>query len=46
MRTAIELGVDEHDFGFASLQERNSWRELCDEFEGFCERDDLVWVAA
>ena len=46
MRTAIELGVDETDFAFRSFDERVAWRELADEHQAFCERDDLVWIAA
>ena len=46
MRTAIELGVDESDFSFSSLAERAAWQELVHEHDNFCDRDDLVWVAA
>ena len=46
MRTAIELGVDESDFSFSCLAERAAWQELVHEHDNFCDRDDLVWVAA
>lgn len=46
MRTAIELGVDPSDYAFATLEERAAWHELLVEYEGFAERDDLVWTVA
>ena len=46
MHTAIELGVDDVDFRFESLIERDLWNELLAEHEARVDMSDSVWVAA
>ncbi len=46
MLTAIELGVDDSDFRFESLNEREMWVQLEQEHEARIDKDDSAWVAA
>lgn len=46
MQTAIELGVDDADFRFESLGERDMWNELLAEHEARVDMRDSVWLAA
>ena len=46
IHTAIELGVDDVDFRFESLVERDLWNELLAEHEARVDMSDSVWIAA
>jgi len=46
MQTAIELGVDDSDFRFESLIERELWVDLTVEHEARIDKDDSIWLAA
>jgi hypothetical protein len=44
LQRAVELLVDEADFHFHSLEERDLWHQLVAEHERCLEKDDLVWL--
>jgi len=46
MQTAIELGVDDADFRFESLAERELWVDLTIAYESRIDKDDSAWIAA
>lgn len=46
MLDAIELGIDEDEFPFSSVAERELWRPLCDELETRLAKGDSVWITA
>jgi len=46
IETAIELQVDESDFRFESLAERELWHQIAAEAEARVDKDDRVWLAA
>jgi len=44
LQRGVELFVDEADFHFRSLEERDFWHQLVAEHERCLEKDDLVWI--
>ena len=46
MMTAIELGVDDSDFRFESLAEREMFVQLEAEHNARVDKDDCCWLAA